>query len=547
MFEANSKQSPKVLIVDDMLVNRTILASLLGTYGVSCDLAEDGRECLELYKKNKYDLILLDHRMPELDGVDTLVQLKDIFRREGREIPVICHTTEAGRDNINLYKAAGFSDVLIKPVDPAEILQLLRTYLPESEVKMPEADEKKERTKHELSLLPAWLKSVPKLDLKKGIEHCETAEDYIDALSVFAASIDKKADDIEAFADEENWNMYILRVHSLKSMARLIGAAQLSDHAAELEYEGKQGNYEKLKNETGQLLDEYKGFKKLLAGLDEVAEDDDTTAELLRADGKGFRKILLVGSDIGLVSKGITQNLEAVGFKVSHAIDEETDILEHRFDGDILVYYPTGDQEHIHFMSNYLSEICRDDRKIYIVAGNVEDVQIARRIPLAEWIRATFVRPIDMDDFTGKMLEFAEVLYEYRRKKSILIIDDDMDFLTIMEKWLRIDYSVHCVSSGNDALLFLKNARPDLVLLDYEMPNMDGYEVMRMIRSDPKLLRIPIVFLTGKSERENVMRILERKPDGYLLKSMPKTDLLDYLDRFFSKSVLWIEQLSNKK
>ena len=112
-----NNNASRVLIIDDLSVNRMILSSLLTSRGVVSEQADSGFKCLEMVKAKDYDLILLDHRMPDIDGVDTLVQLKGIFREKGRSIPVICHTTEEGRKNINLYKAAGFSDVLIKPVD----------------------------------------------------------------------------------------------------------------------------------------------------------------------------------------------------------------------------------------------------------------------------------------------------------------------------------------------------------------------------------------------------------------------------------------------
>lgn len=110
------EQASRVLIVDDMPINRIILSSILASNGVKSDQVETGQECLDLCRRKDYDLILLDHRMPELDGVDTLVHLKEIFKERGHDIPVICHTTEDGRNNINLYKAAGFADVLIKPM-----------------------------------------------------------------------------------------------------------------------------------------------------------------------------------------------------------------------------------------------------------------------------------------------------------------------------------------------------------------------------------------------------------------------------------------------
>ena len=74
----------RVLIVDDMRINRIVLASILATHGITSDQAENGIECINLCRENDYDLVLLDHRMPELDGVDTLVRLKEMFKERGK-------------------------------------------------------------------------------------------------------------------------------------------------------------------------------------------------------------------------------------------------------------------------------------------------------------------------------------------------------------------------------------------------------------------------------------------------------------------------------
>lgn len=116
------------------------------------------------------------------------------------------------------------------------------------------------------------------------------------------------------------------------------------------------------------------------------------------------------------------------------------------------------------------------------------------------------------------------------------MIDDDPDFLNIMGKWLSCSYNVDCSHSGASALAYLDRKRPDLILLDYEMPGMNGDQVMQRIRSNPTNDRVPIIFLTGRNDKEGVMKILENKPDGYLLKSMPHEALLDALDRFFAES-----------
>lgn len=272
----------KVLIVDDMRINRMILASLLASKGVESDLCESGQECIELVERNDYDLILLDHRMPELDGVDTLVRLKAIFKERGRNIPIVCHTTKDGQDNINLYKAAGFADVLIKPIQPQELFDILMEYLPNGhEIIRHDAENLRDKQVEELGFLPAWTSETDGIDTMAGIAHCETAEDYIDALCVFANGVATKADEIERYYEEKDYQMYALKVHSLKSMTRLIGATELSKEAALLEIAAKDRDEEIINEHNDKLLIAY---RKL--GIDLAAHftHPDTKSSLPKAD-----------------------------------------------------------------------------------------------------------------------------------------------------------------------------------------------------------------------------------------------------------------------
>ena len=269
-----TKPQSRVLIVDDMRVNRMILSSLLASNGVLSDLAESGEECLELCRKNKYDLILLDHRMPGIDGVDTFVQLKEIFKEQGRKVPVVCHTVEAAKDNINLYKAAGFADVLIKPIQPQRLSEVLMEHLPEGSVQEKQRrEDEKARLKVELTKLPAWLSNVPELDISLGMENCETADDYMEVLSVFASSVTEKADEIERLLNEEDYSHFTLKVHSLKTLAKIVGALSLSKAAVDLEAAGKSGDIETIKEKTPKLLVSYRAYADHLAPLAHDEED----------------------------------------------------------------------------------------------------------------------------------------------------------------------------------------------------------------------------------------------------------------------------------
>ncbi len=546
--EQNHNSNARILIVDDMAVNRTILSSMLTTIGISCDLAESGQECLELCKSNSYDLILLDHRMPDMDGVDTLVHLKEIFHRTGAETPVICHTADEGKNYINLYKAAGFADVLIKPADPGKLMVMLMTYLPDGGVVIPAGYERKKRTEQELASLPAWLKSVSGLDLTSGIEHCETASDYLDALTVFTGSIQDKSADIERFEKEENWPMFLLRVHSLKSVARLIGAISVADKAADLEYAGMQQEYGLVHALTRPLLDEYGAMlpklRRLLSGKTEPVKDpaeDEASAKTGPSLLPIERTVLFINDEDGVVSRGIIKALKAEDFSVIPVKDIPEVILNHRAESALLLYYPTGDIDHIKVISTLLTEMSRDDNKILCLAGDPVDIEAACSVHDKDSITAVYPRPINLDKLAADMAGYYDIKTENKRTKTVLVIDDDPDFLRIMERWLSSSYNVDCSHSGASALAYLDRKRPDLILLDYEMPGMNGNQVMQRIRSNPTNDRVPIIFLTGRNDKEGVLQVLSQKPDGYLLKSMPREELLDALDRFFTGAFLSTE------
>ena len=253
----------RVLIVDDVKINSLILSSILTSYGITSDIAESGYECIDMCKQKTYDLILLDHRMPDYDGVDTLLQLKEIFKHQGHSIPVICHTTEDARQNVNLYKAAGFADILFKPIQPKELSEILAQYLPEKEVVEKHHEKEEEKITNELETLPDWLKNFHGLDLHSSIEHCDTVHYLLETLTIFVSSIDIKSSDINKYAENEDWEAYTSCVHSLQGMARLIGANDLADLAAELEEAGKRKDLVMIAEQNPKLLSDYNAFSSL--------------------------------------------------------------------------------------------------------------------------------------------------------------------------------------------------------------------------------------------------------------------------------------------
>lgn len=138
-----------------------------------------------------------------------------------------------------------------------------------------------------------------------------------------------------------------------------------------------------------------------------------------------------------------------------------------------------------------------------------------------------------MDRFLDAVEHYYAAATIYEKKKNILIVDDDTNYLNMINDWLKTSYRVSMATSGVQAITWLATNHSDLILLDYEMPITPGPQVLEMIKSQPDMADIPVIFLTGKSDRESIMKVLALKPAGYLLKTIEKEGLLKNLDDFF--------------
>ncbi len=276
---------PQLLVADDMEINRIMLKSLLMSYGADVELACGGNECIEKCSEKKYDLIFLDNHMPDRDGYETLKKLKESADGYNEDTPVICYTAYEHEEGQEDYEKAGFDAVLNKPIEPAQLSELMVSLLSDNfklDFKEETDEDKTKRINNEKEILPTWIFDINGLDAEDGLLHCGNANDYINALTIFATSIDEKSKDIEELLGDDNIKMYTLRVHSLKSMARLVGANELSQLAARLEAAGKKGDMVTVGEKTGELLKSYKSFKEPLAQLvEEVLISNDEKEKLL--------------------------------------------------------------------------------------------------------------------------------------------------------------------------------------------------------------------------------------------------------------------------
>ena len=264
----------KILVVDDTVMNLTVIKGLLKQTKIQIDTAVSGYECLHAVTQNHFDIIFLDHRMPGIDGIETLARMKKLPNNLNEETPVISLTANAVSGARKQYIDAGFQDYLTKPIDSNKLEAMIIQYLPKDKLNVIDEEAEDDVIFDEPDkTLPEWLKSVEGLNTSEGVIYCGSVEAYIDALTVFAHSVLSGAKEITNFYQKEDWKSYTVKVHALKSSARIIGAAELSDRAKRLEDAGNAGYLDEIRECTDGLLELYISFADKLAPL--LAEETE--------------------------------------------------------------------------------------------------------------------------------------------------------------------------------------------------------------------------------------------------------------------------------
>ncbi len=283
----------KLLIVDDTPMNLQVIAGLLKRTRVHIDVAVSGAECIEKFGKEHYDLVFLDYRMPQMNGIETLNALREKYPEKFEKTPIISLTASAVSGDKEMLIRAGFDDYLSKPVNVDEMERMMLKYLPVDSVIMNTGEKEKEDEKDELSKLPKIIFDYPQLDPQAGTDYCGSAEDYLFALETFAVSIDTKAEQIETDLEKEDIEAFTIAVHSLKSTAGAIGAVDLSGKAKALEMAAKARDEEILKRDTPILLKDYRDLRNILNNILRHSEIMDESAHVSLAVVEEERSFML--------------------------------------------------------------------------------------------------------------------------------------------------------------------------------------------------------------------------------------------------------------
>ena len=278
----------KLLVVDDTEMNITVIQSLLKRTGIQIDSASSGKEAIKLAMAKAYDVIFIDHMMPDMDGIETLRAIRETG--ESKDSPAVALTANAISGAREMYLDAGFTDYLSKPVDGSKLERLLAGLLPADKIVSPDGNisfdpasasdtgfeggdtSSEAGTDGSISRdsLPKWLSGINEIDVETGLKNCGSAEGYMSVLTVFHQTAGPKADEIEKLYNDGDFKNYTIKVHALKSSARIIGASSLSRLALFLEEAGKIGDLDYIKNHNEKLLKMYRELDEKLSAPEET-------------------------------------------------------------------------------------------------------------------------------------------------------------------------------------------------------------------------------------------------------------------------------------
>ena len=240
-----------VLVVDDTVMNLLVFTSLLKSTQIKIDTAEDGDRGIELSGKNKYDIIFLDHMMPNKDGIETLKEIRASADNPNLGTPMICLTANAISGAREKYIEAGFDDYLTKPIESAKLEEMIIEFLPKEKLiasALPDAPKKPK------AVIPDRIFDITELDTIAGIKNAGSEELYLEMLKSYAGMMDGYLDKMVDYWLGGDVANALIKLHSLKGASRTVGAETIRRYAQRLEDAGNSGDLETLNSEMEDLL-----------------------------------------------------------------------------------------------------------------------------------------------------------------------------------------------------------------------------------------------------------------------------------------------------
>lgn len=340
-----------ILLVDDNELNLVVAKELLKPLRMQIDTAENGLQAVKMVRGSQYDLVLMDHMMPVMDGIEAAKAIRALPEDKYQKLPIIALTANAMVDARKEFLNAGMNGFVAKPIDFARICNQLKLWLPKDLVRDVPKEEAKKLLADDLSDREIQPED-PQMgfSFEEGVNHCGSKAALMKTIRIFYRTIDSKANKIEQCLKEGLIGDYVIEVHALKSSALLIGAVPLSEAAKELEDYGKQGKTEVLEEKTPDVLTLYRDLKNILRPYAEKEED----AKKEFSDGEWITALQQIHQCIEQFDlDGVDQIMEQLEeYQVPECIRESMDQLR--------VYVADVSMEEIMELTDTMTGLLRD-------------------------------------------------------------------------------------------------------------------------------------------------------------------------------------------
>lgn len=246
----------RILIVDDNEVNLQVAMGLMEPYCMKMDCALSGYEAVESMQKKDYDLVLMDHMMPGMDGVETLQKIRELPDEKYKQLPIVALTANATSEARRLFASAGFDGFLAKPVETAKLHEVLRKWL--KNINAGRAAEHPEYVfdaASEKTEFPEWLQAMAaaSVDFHKGISNLGSLAAYVGIVRTYLKTTEPRLKALDYLA-ETDMERFVIEIHGLKSASAAVAAFGLAELAAALEQQGKKKNSGAIKAGLPQFL-----------------------------------------------------------------------------------------------------------------------------------------------------------------------------------------------------------------------------------------------------------------------------------------------------
>lgn len=465
----------RILLVDDNEMNLKVAKGLLEPFKMQIDVARNGKEAIRKVLAKKYHIVFMDHMMPVMDGVEATKVIRKLQGSDFKDLPIVALSANATTEAKEMFIKEQMSDFVSKPIRMKEIKECILKWLPQDIVIYDN------ETKDDVADTQSGLPSIQGLDVAEGIKNCGSLELFMSLLSDFYKLIDTKSNKVEECLKEGLIRDYTIEVHALKSMARMIGALELSEQFYQMEQLGNAGETEVIEKRTPGILELYRSYKEVLK--DYVTKDEEEKIQVSYAE----------------IDETLVHIHDAMdGFDLDEA-DRAMKELE-KYDLS----------EEMHQMVEKLG--------VYVTDVAIEEV-------------------MKLTDEMRQILE-EEAKKEPEHKPCVMMIDDDIINIKAVKSRLKDEFDIVAVQSGKEAFKILEKKKPDLILLDVYMPEMDGHDVIKALKKNPEYRDIPVVFLTSDAEENTEIQGFSEGATDFLRKPLRKDVAIQRIRRILELSYL---------